>query len=186
VELNPYWTVPPGIVGEVLANAGRDGDYLERERMRVLDHAGRALRADDIDFSRYTARSFPWTFRQEPGPRNPLGSIKIMFPNRHNVYLHDTPSRQLFAREERLFSHGCIRVEHPVELAALMLDDAAWSADALRVGIAAGATRAIPLRRPVTVLVQYWTAGADRHGELHLYRDVYGRDAALLDALLRR
>lgn len=186
IELNPTWTVPPGIVGEILGHIRRQPDYLRANRIRVLDHAGREVATDGIPFHAYTGRTFPYVFRQDPGPWNALGTIKLVFPNSHHVYLHDTPSRQLFDREERTFSHGCIRVQDPVRLAALVLDDPAWSEDALIGAIATGRTRVIPLQRAVPVVVTYWTAAADLHGDLHFYRDIYGRDAALLQALDRR
>jgi murein L,D-transpeptidase YcbB/YkuD len=186
IDLNPTWTVPPGIVGEVLARVRREPGYLAAEGIRILDASGRTVDPASVDFSRYTARTFPYTFRQDPGPANALGRIKLVFPNDYNVYLHDTPSRSLFEREERLFSHGCIRVQNPVELAALILDDPArWSVDGLEAAIAPGTTRTIQLERPVQVLVLYWTASADLHGEIHFYRDVYGRDAGVLAALNR-
>jgi murein L,D-transpeptidase YcbB/YkuD len=109
--------------------------------------------------------------------------VKLGLPNRYNVYLHDTPSKELFERQERTFSHGCIRVQHVLRLAELVLDDAAWGSDSLKAAIARGATVTIPLRRPLPVLLLYWTAAADLHGELHFYRDVYARDEPLLRAL---
>lgn len=181
--LNPTWTVPRSINGEILANIRRDPAYLERQGMQVLDEGGSPMDPGQVDFQRYTGGSFPYVFRQLPGPTNALGHIKFMFPNPFNVYLHDTPSRSLFAREERLFSHGCIRVEQPLALAALLLDG--LSADDVERAIATGETRIIDLPQPVPVLVLYWTAATDLHGEVHFYRDIYGRDAALLDALDR-
>jgi murein L,D-transpeptidase YcbB/YkuD len=175
--------VPPGIVGEILAHVRSDPGYLARINMRVLDRSGRPVNPASIDFGRYTGASFPYVFRQEPGPQNPLGQIKLMFPNEHNVYLHDTPSRQLFDREQRTFSHGCIRVQDPIRLAELVLDDPRWTREALLAGIAAGGTRTIPLAQPLPVVIQYWTASTDLHGELHFYRDVYARDRPLLRAL---
>lgn len=185
VELNPAWHVPAGIVGEVLDAARSSRGYLAREGIRVLDRTGRIVDPATIDFDRYSARTFPYSFRQEPGPRNPLGRLKFGLPNRYAVYIHDTPSRELFQREVRTFSHGCVRVEHPVRLAELVLDDRAWSATALEEAIAAGGTRVIPLRPTIPVHLVYWTAFADPRGTLHLYRDVYGRDAALLAELDR-
>jgi L,D-transpeptidase YcbB len=187
IELNPTWTVPPGIVGEVLAAIRRNPRYLAQEKMHVLSRNGRRLDEAGIDFSRYTARNFPYVFHQAPGPRNPLGRLKFVMPNSYNVYLHDTPSHELFEREQRTFSHGCIRVHEPLRLAALILNEfARWSPESIQAAIETGATRAIRLATPVPVLVLYWTASTDLHGELHFYRDVYGRDAALLRALDRR
>jgi murein L,D-transpeptidase YcbB/YkuD len=184
IELNPTWTVPPGIVGEVLARVRREPGYLRGEGMRVIDRSGRAVDPSRVDFSAYTAATFPYVFRQDAGPANPLGRIKFIFPNAHNVYLHDTPARELFRREERLFSHGCIRVEEPLRLAEAVLDDPVrWNQASLAGAIGSGATRRIQLERPLTVLILYWTASTDLHGELHFYRDVYERDAAVLRAL---
>ncbi len=183
VELNPTWTVPRSINDEVLRSIRRDRGYLAREGFRVFTRAGREIPRGSIDYDAYDGRSFPYVFRQDPGPANALGKIKLLFPNRFNVYLHDTPARGLFAREERLFSHGCVRVEHPVDLAALVLGDPAWTAEALEAAIGTGHTRTIELRAPLPVLVLYWTASVDLHGELHFYPDVYGRDAAIRDAL---
>jgi len=186
IDLNPTWTVPPGIVGEVLARLRREPDYLSEQGIRVVDRSGRAVDPSGIDFSRYTAGSFPYMFRQDPGPLNALGQIKFMFPNAYNVYLHDTPARGLFAQEQRLFSHGCIRLQDPLRLAELLLEDTGrWSREALERAIATGRTQTIPLARPLPVLILYWTASADLHGELHFYRDVYQRDAAVLAALDR-
>jgi murein L,D-transpeptidase YcbB/YkuD len=187
IDLNPTWTVPPGIVGEVLGAIRRNPGYLATENMRVLTRAGKTIDASAVDLSGYTARTFPYIFRQEPGPRNPLGRIKFMFPNAYNVYLHDTPARELFERERRTFSHGCIRVHDPVQLATLILDDSVrWNATSIQAAIDSGATRTITLQTPIPVLILYWTASADLHGELHFYRDVYKRDAALLRALDQR
>ncbi len=184
IDLNPTWTVPPGIVSEVLAQIRRNPGYLARERIQVLDRAGNLVNRTAIDYSRYSGRTFPYVFRQEPGPLNPLGRIKLVFPNRYNVYLHDTPSRELFEREQRTFSHGCIRVQDPLRLAELVLNEPArWSRDSLEAAIEQGGTRTIELPRPVPVLVLYWTASTDLHRELHFYRDVYDRDPAVLRAL---
>jgi len=185
IELNPTWTVPRSINGEILSSIRRNPDYLAREGMRVLTNAGREVPRGSIDYGSYTGRSFPYVFRQDPGPANALGRIKLLFPNAFNVYLHDTPARGLFSQEQRLFSHGCVRVENPVALAALVLDDPDWSVDALEAAIATGRTRVIAVRRPLPVMILYWTASADLHSELHFYPDVYGRDDAILDVLDR-
>jgi len=183
VELNPTWTVPRGIVGEVLAQVRRDPTYLERQRIRVLDRSGTPVDPADVDFSRYSAADLPYVFRQEAGPLNPLGRIKLMFPNEHDVYLHDTPSRQLFENDDRLLSHGCVRVEDPLGLAEIALEGSSWDRAALSSAIDSGATRAITLPVPLPVFVLYWTAAGDRDGSVHYYPDVYGRDATVLAAL---
>jgi L,D-transpeptidase YcbB len=184
VDLNPTWTVPASVAGEVLDALREDSTYLERQGIRVLDGSGREVDPSGIEFSRYTGRTFPYVFRQDPGPHNALGEIKLMFPNEHSVYLHDTPSRGLFAQEERLFSHGCIRVQNPLGLAEVVLGDPErWNRETLRAAIDEGVTRTIPLEDPMPVYVLYWTASVDLHGELHFYRDVYRRDAAILTGL---
>ena len=184
VDLNPSWTVPPGIVEEVLREVRRDPGYLKRLGIRVVDAAGQEIDPRGIDFASQTAATFPYVFRQDPGPENALGRIKLMLPNEHRVYLHDTPTRGLFAKEERLFSHGCVRVEDPVGLAELVLGDTTrWSRASLEAAIGSGETRTIRLAKPVPVFVLYWTAAVDVVGELHFHRDVYGRDPAVLAAL---
>ena len=184
IELNPTWTVPPGIVSEILNAIRRNPAYLREQNIRVLTRGGTEVDRTRIDYASYTGRSFPYVFRQEPGVLNPLGQIKLLFPNRYNVYLHDTPSRSLFDREQRVFSHGCIRVQDPIRLAELVLNDSVrWSQAALRREIGKGVLQRIPVSTKLPVLILYWTASADLHGELHFYHDVYGRDARLLRAL---
>jgi murein L,D-transpeptidase YcbB/YkuD len=184
VVLNPTWTVPTSIVGEVLGLARSDPEYLRRQGMRLFDPTGNEVDAAAVDLASYTAASFPFVIRQDPGPTNALGRIKLMLPNPHHVYLHDTPSRGLFAREERLFSHGCIRLEDPLGLVELVLGESeTWNRGTLEAAIATGQTRTISLARPVPVFVLYWTAGVDALGTPHFYADVYDRDAGVLAAL---
>jgi L,D-transpeptidase YcbB len=152
----------------------------------VLDRGGRRVDVPASTVARYSASGFPYVFRQEPGPLNPLGRIKFVFPNPHHVYLHDTPSKSLFEREQRTFSHGCIRVQNPIGLAVEILNEPTrWSRASLLAALEPGRTRTVTLDTPLPVLVLYWTASADLHGELHFYRDVYGRDASVLEALRR-
>lgn len=182
VETNPTWTIPPTILREdVLPALRRDPDYLRRERITVFDHAGRRIDPSTIDWR--AARPGSYVLRQEPGPDNALGRIKLMFPNRHSVYLHDTPAKQLFEQPQRSFSSGCIRVEDPLALAELVLDAPHWRRADLEAAIATGETRRIVLERPVPVLVVYLTALADTGGTTWFYRDVYGRDPPLRVAL---
>ncbi len=184
IELNPSWTVPEGMVEEVLDAVRGDARYLQDRRMHVLDSTGRRVDASTLDFSAFTPEDFPYVFYQEPGPTNPLGRLKLIFPNSYSVYLHDSPERTLFTRERRLFSHGCIRVEDPVGLAVQVLDQpATWTRDALEAAIRAGETRRIALAGPLMVQVAYQTAEVDPGGTLHFYPDVYGRDPAVLAAL---
>jgi len=184
VDLNPTWTVPSGIVDEVIGLQRRDPLYFARQRMRLLDAFGREVDPFGVDFASYTAADFPYVIRQDPGPRNALGRLKLMLPNPYHVYLHDTPERALFARERRLFSHGCVRIEDPVGLAELVLDEPeSWNRETLGAAIAEGLTRTLVLPRPVPVFVVYWTAESDPSGALRFYPDVYGRDPAALREL---
>ena len=138
-----------------------------------------------VDWSRYsTASSFPYLLRQDPGPANALGRIKFMFPNKYAVFLHDTPSRNLFERSERAFSSGCVRVENPFQLAELLMNDPDnWSEEKLLELKDSRETKSVFLTERIPVLLLYWTADAAPDGYLHFRTDVYERDAAILDGL---
>ena len=185
VVLNPTWTVPPTILKEdVLPKLARDPDYLARNRMQVVDADGQAVDAGGIEWGRYPREGFPYQIVQAPGGDNPLGRMKFLLPNPHFVYLHDTPKAQLFSRPERAFSSGCVRLQAPLALAELLLDDAArWSAPAIDIALATGATRVLPVRRRVPVLFLYFTAEAVADGTVHFRRDLYERDPRVLAAL---
>ena len=131
-----------------------------------------------------SASNFRYYLRQDPGPDNALGRIKFMFPNAHAVYLHDTPSRELFRQAERTFSSGCIRIENPLALAALLLrEPARWSEASLQAAIDEGKTRRVNLPRKVPIMLLYLTAWPDRDGRVQYRRDIYSRDPAVLAAL---
>jgi murein L,D-transpeptidase YcbB/YkuD len=116
--------------------------------------------------------------RQAPGPRNPLGDVKFMFPNRFHVYLHDTPSRSLFSRGTRAFSHGCIRLEKPMELASYVLRDSPeWTPQRVRTVLAKRTARTVPLSKPIPVHLVYRTAWVNEDGTVQFRYDVYGHDA---------
>lgn len=183
IDINPTWTVPPTILREdILPKLRKDPGYLRRENISVIARDGSRVDPASVNWSAYK-RGVPYTLRQEPGPQNSLGRIKLMFPNSHSVYLHDTPAKALFAQAERSFSSGCIRVEDPLALAEWVLDDPAWNRAALEAAVATNRTRRVNLKTPVPVLLVYLTATADPSGIARFYRDVYGRDAALLAAL---
>jgi murein L,D-transpeptidase YcbB/YkuD len=184
---NPTWTVPPGIIAkDILPAAKRDPASIARKGLKVLDANGREVDPATVDWSRYRGGQIPYTLRQDPGPTNALGRVKLMFPNPYFVYLHDTPSQALFEPSERAFSSGCVRVERVLELAALVLDDAdRWNAQAIDDVIARGELQNVTLPRRVPVLLAYWTAWVDPKGGVNFRRDLYGQDAkwaAALDA----
>jgi L,D-transpeptidase YcbB len=187
VVFNPTWTVPPGILGkDILPAVRRDPAYLEKRGLRVLDRNGRPVNEAAIDFSQYNGATFPFMVRQEPGPSNALGRVKIMFPNPYLVYLHDTPSQAMFEREQRAFSSGCIRTERPFELVEMLLANPdRWGRSMIDAAVASGNTRTIRLPKPVPVLILYWTVDHDAHGAIVFKPDPYNRDPKLLKALDR-
>jgi L,D-transpeptidase YcbB len=178
--VNPTWTVPSTILREdILPAVRKDPGYLARRNIDVLDNARQPVDATSVD---WTSRSFPYQLVQRPGPDNALGRIKLMFPNEHSVYLHDTPSRDLFERDSRAFSSGCIRVENPLELAEMLLGSA-WPRERLDALVGAGKTQTMLLDEPLPVMLLYWTAEVDAAGRITFYPDVYGRDPAVVAAL---
>lgn len=172
--LNPYWNVPESIaVGEIAPRAATDPSYLERASFEILDARGslvssRDLRAADLREGRYRVR-------RRPGPANDLGLIKFLFPNEYRVYLHDTPSRHLFDRYARAFSHGCIRLGRPLELARHLFPER-FREDALEKSAADGGERVLRLVKPVPIYIVYFTAWRADDGMVHFRDDIYGLD----------
>ncbi|HKP59314.1 MAG TPA: L,D-transpeptidase family protein [Polyangiales bacterium] len=181
---NPTWTVPPNILAkDILPEARRDPRAIERRGLKVIGAKGRELNPLDINWRKLRPNKVPFILRQDPGPKNPLGRVKLMFPNAHAVYLHDTPAQDLFEAGDRSLSSGCVRVERARELALLALDDPQWNeARAARV-IATERTQNVTLARPLPVLLTYWTAWVDGQDRLNFRRDIYDRDAAWGKAL---
>jgi murein L,D-transpeptidase YcbB/YkuD len=184
VVFNPTWTIPPGILAkDTLPAVKRDPGYLTRHRIRVIDGNGQEVSPWSVDWSRYR-NSVPYQLRQDPGPDNSLGLVKIMFPNPYLVYLHDSPAKALYDRDERAFSSGCIRVARPFELTELLLNDPVqWNAESIETVIKGGQTRTVNLAKPIPVLILYWTAQPTPDGQIIFRTDVYGRDAPTLAAL---
>src|SRR5581483_4129474 len=159
VELNPYWHVPPGIYQKELApKLARDPSYLSEHHMEEGPGG-----ANDI--------------RQLPGPDNPLGKIKFLFPNKFDIYLHDTNEKQLFQKPDRDASHGCIRLEQPLQLADyLYRDDPQWSGGRIEQAIDDGQNKQVPLKHPVPVFILYFTTAVRPDGESQFYEDIYNID----------
>ncbi|MEC7760708.1 MAG: L,D-transpeptidase family protein [Pseudomonadota bacterium] len=180
--INPSWYVPRSIiVNEYLPalrnNSGAAGHLV------ITDARGRTV-SRATDFSQYSARNFPFDMRQPPGPGNALGYVKFMFPNKYNIYLHDTPSKSLFGRETRTFSHGCVRLQDPFDFAYVMLgpqeaDPEAFFQSVLR----SGQETRVDIEQPVPVHLVYRTAFTDTRGEMNYRKDMYGRDAKIWAAL---
>ncbi|MGD0819166.1 MAG: L,D-transpeptidase family protein [Desulfomonilia bacterium] len=187
VELNPPWVVPPTIfVKDILPAVRKDMGYLQKKNIMVLDGKGREVNPKTINWSLYPGRPFPYTLRQNPGEGSALGRLKISFPNRYLVYLHDTPHKELFEKEDRTFSSGCIRLEKPFELAELLLNDPSkWNLDNIMKAIESGKTRDVPLSKPVAILLLYWTVTVDEGGVIYFKKDPYHEDNAVLEDLGR-
>ncbi|MCC7263819.1 MAG: L,D-transpeptidase family protein [Candidatus Latescibacteria bacterium] len=184
IVLNPYWNVPPSIAREEILPALRQNPALLEERgFMVVSGAGEQARVvppDSLDLQAWSDDEWPYTFIQVPGPDNPLGRMKFLLPNPYNVYLHDTPNRELFSREVRDFSHGCIRLEKSMELAVrLLADNPEWTRTRLREIVQAGETRQVRLPNALPVYFGYWTARVDEAGLVHFNPDLYGADARL-------
>lgn len=190
IVFNPYWTLPPSIArNETLPKLKKDPLYLQKHNMKIFDGWGsgsKELDATTIDWSKVTSKQMnQYRVRQEPGPKNALGTLKIVFPNKHNVYLHDTPSHGLFKREKRAFSHGCIRMGQPAEMAAWVLggEEKGWSIERVNEIVKNRERKVVVLEKPMPIHILYRTAGVDPENKtLHFYEDVYGRDKVLAKA----
>lgn len=183
VVINPDWTIPSSIArNEYLPKLKKSPGSLAADNIRV--YAGEA-RIDPytINWTNVSPSSFRYKLRQDPGPGNALGVIKFMFPNPYNVYIHDTPSKGLFARSSRVFSHGCMRVENPIDLGAVILGSQGWTADRIRAVVASGKKTVVSLDKPIPVHVTYLTAWVNKDGSVHFRNDVYGRDKRLREGI---
>jgi murein L,D-transpeptidase YcbB/YkuD len=189
IIFRPYWNVPRAILrNEILPATQRDLTYLESKQFEVTTWGGEIVAAHSItDEVLAQLRQRKLTVRQRPGPGNSLGLVKLMFPNESNVYLHDTPSRNLFARSRRDFSHGCIRVEKPAELAAWVLrSNPGWTLEKVQQAMQGEQNNlTVVLARPVPVFILYTTASVCEDGETHFSDDIYGFDKTLWTALAR-
>lgn len=181
MDINPTWTVPVSIFRkDKLPKIRKDLSYLARGGYTVRNSKGLQLEARSVNWS---DKNPGVTLVQEPGPKNALGLVKFMFPNKYAVYLHDTPNRDLFDRSERYLSSGCVRVENPFVFADLLMEgDPAWSEARREEILASGKTTRINLPKPMPVMLTYYTAWmAD--GQMQFRRDIYDRDGPLLKAL---
>jgi L,D-transpeptidase YcbB len=190
IVINPSWNVPDSIAQkEILPKIKREPHYLAEQKMLVLREQGfreYEINPETVNWSRITANTLSYNFRQEPGPLNPLGQVKFMFPNRFNVYLHDTPSKRLFSENVRTFSHGCTRIERPIELAGYLLRDApGWTREKLLASIEEGTEQKVLIPHPLNVHFLYLTAWVEEQGSLQFRNDIYKRDP-LLDEALRK
>lgn len=179
--LNPKWNVPSGIFEkELIHHLRNDPTYLQRHGMKVISTVANAGDVDPatVDWSQVNAKNPQLRIVQHEGAGNSLGRIKFMFPNPYSVYLHDTPEKKFFARNMRALSHGCVRVEKPMDLAEyLMRDDPNWTRERIQSSINTGKNRDVPLPSSVPVHIIYMTAWVDDLGIVQFRNDIYGRDA---------
>ncbi len=184
IEFSPYWNVPPSIArGETLPRLRRDPAYFIRQGFEFVSREGtviRTLTGEAID----AVQRGEWRIRQRPGPNNALGDIKFIFPNDQNIYLHHTPSPELFSRVRRDLSHGCIRIEHPVELARFVLRNRPeWTTARIEEAMSAGKSRTLRLDEPIPVLIAYSTVVVKDDGKVYFFPDIYQQDTRLAQAL---
>ena len=188
VIFRPYWNVPQSIVrAELVPKLERDRGYLAKNRFEVVTPQLSVVTNGAVDEGTLSQlRSGKLRIRQTPGPENSLGLVKFLFPNEHDVYLHATPATELFARSRRDFSHGCIRVEKPEQLAAWVLrSQQDWTPERIAETMNGRKTIAVSLIRPIPVLIVYATAVALKSGEVRFFEDIYGLDAQLEEILAK-
>ena len=188
--INPYWGVPDSIARkDILPKIKKESTFLRDLKIRVFDGLGgnsKEIDPNTIDWNVVTAADLSYRFKQDPGPQNALGRIKFMFPNRFNVYLHDTPSKELFGKARRDLSSGCIRVEKPVELVEYLLrNHPDWSAEKIRSTLANSdfTTQTIKLSEPMNIHILYWTVWVAKDDRIYFSPDIYDRDTALDTAM---
>jgi murein L,D-transpeptidase YcbB/YkuD len=183
ITYNPYWNVPRSIViNEMLPKLWRNASYLDRLGYEVSNSRGREVASSAVDWAAVATQQIAIDVRQPPGPGNALGRLKIDFPNKHAIYLHDTNQKHLFAREQRALSHGCVRLEHPRELAAALLGTRVADVDRK---IATGENQTERVSGDIPVYLAYFTAWPDAQGNVRYYKDVYDRDAHLAQAIAK-
>ena len=179
VEYNPYWGVPRSIlVNEMLPKLRRNASYLDDLGYEITTVRGKRISSSSVDWWSVGA-NFPYNVRQPPGPKNALGELKIMFPNKHSIYMHDTPARNLFSRDERAYSHGCVRLAEPRKMAAAVLGT---SINDVAAKIGQGKNKTQKLKSKVSVYVSYFTAWPNEEGKVEFFGDIYKRDDALKKA----
>jgi L,D-transpeptidase YcbB len=183
IVFRPYWNITPSITrGEIIPHLTKDRSYLARKNMEVYDSSGKVITDGAVsDAVLAQLRAGKLSVRQKPGKDNSLGLIKFIFPNDNNVYLHSTPAQELFSRSRRDFSHGCVRVEKPAELAAYLLrDQPPWTLEKVQQAMQSGPdNQQVNLKTPVPVVIFYLTAVVGEDGSVHFFDDIYGHDKSL-------
>ncbi len=184
IEFNPTWTVPESITrNEMIPKIKKDQNYLKNKNMVLLDQTGGIVDQSTVDFSAISVNNFPYVIRQEPGPGNALGVVKFIFPNKHSVYLHDTPSKSLFSQANRSFSHGCIRTQNPLDLAEILLEGTDWNRTKIDELLSSKKTQRVFPPHKIDIFLLYWTTGLIDTEKIFYLPDVYNRDQPILDKL---
>ena len=184
VVLNPRWFVPRSIIyNEMVPKLYNNPYYLAEQGYEVRDIKGRQVNSSTINWSQFSEKNIPFNVVQPPGPKNALGRVKFLFPNQHAIYMHDTPARNLFKKDNRALSHGCVRVQKPMEFAEIILKTEGWTPAKIAAAIATGKNQTVLLSKKIPVYLGYYTAWADQEGNVRLRDDVYGRDRVLNQAL---
>jgi len=185
--INPTWHVPRSIAGkEYLPILRKDPGFLRRRGMTMLNSSGKSINPANVSLAGYNEKNFPYSIKQKPSKSNALGLVKFMFPNKYNIYLHDTPSKSLFNKEVRAFSHGCVRVHRPFELAYLLLAPQTRDPKATFTHfLDTGKEQYVNLATPVPVYLNYNTVVFEANGQVIYRSDIYGRDATVFKALSR-
>jgi L,D-transpeptidase YcbB len=182
VVLRPYWNVPYPIArGEFLPRLTRDPGYLEKNGFEVVDGRDQVVTNGTLSNDAFEQlRAGKLFIRQNPGPKNALGLVKFIFPNDYSIYMHDSPEKELFSKARRDFSHGCIRLEKPADLAVWVLrNNPGWDAERVRAAMNGNETQQVNLAHPIPVLIVYATVIVTEDGMVHFYDDIYGHDAEL-------
>lgn len=182
VVFRPYWSVPYSIAkAEFFPRLAGDPDYLTKKGFEVVDSRQNVVSSGTVSSDVLEhLRAGKLFIRQTPGPKNSLGLVKFIFPNNYNIYFHDTPEQVFFSKSRRDFSHGCIRLERPADLAAWVLrDNPGWTMDRIQTAMHGTTTQQVNLARPISVLIVYGTAIVSEDGTVYFYDDIYGHDAAL-------
>jgi murein L,D-transpeptidase YcbB/YkuD len=184
IDFNPTWTVPTSIIkNEIIPKLKKNPQYLEENHMVLLDNQGNEVSSSVLDIENLSMSKFPYMVRQQPGPWNALGVVKFMFPNDHDIYLHDTPSKSLFSKTSRAYSHGCIRVQNPLDLAEVLLTGTEWTRAKINKVIETRELTRVKLPEPVNIMLSYWTCGLNPDREFFFSPDPYDKDNDLLREL---
>lgn len=180
IVFSPYWNIPESITNdEIIPSIEKNPNYLAQKNMEIVSGSGEVVKASKVNLAKETG----YRVRQKPGGDNSLGLVKFMFPNDYNIYIHDTPARNLFERETRALSHGCIRIQNPDQFAKILLNDSSWDDEKIQTAMHQMNEEVVELDREIPVVLVYMTFWAGKDGKANFRSDVYERDSALLKAL---